>query len=187
MAEPPLAAGCTTNWRREADERLRRLHSLLFGADAALEHGDATVAQALALRLLGFLDSQALAAGAGPEDAAFVAPIRTAASARLAAASRARASDSDRYGTPPSSPCNAPPPYFASELVERDGNYADCPDLKYYTSVAETLLQIFLDLVYVVWFSLIFGICVLDVFYSHPYEMWMHSSTGVAVMFLHYI
>ncbi|ONM32375.1 P-loop containing nucleoside triphosphate hydrolase superfamily protein [Zea mays] len=96
MAEPPLAAGCTTNWRREADERLRRLHSLLFGADAALEHGDATVAQALALRLLGFLDSQALAAGAGPEDAAFVAPIRTAASARLAAASRARASDSDR-------------------------------------------------------------------------------------------
>ncbi|XP_066355697.1 ATPase family AAA domain-containing protein FIGL1 isoform X2 [Miscanthus floridulus] len=96
MAEPPRAAGCPTNWRNETNERLRRLHSLLFGADAALEHGDAMVAQALALRLLGFLDSQALAAGAGPEDAAFVAPIRAAASARLAAASRARVSDSDR-------------------------------------------------------------------------------------------
>ncbi|KAG0520785.1 hypothetical protein BDA96_08G104200 [Sorghum bicolor] len=96
MVEPPRVAGCSTNWREEADERLRRLHSLLFGADAALEHGDVMLAQALALRLLGFLDCQALAAGAGPEDAAFVAPIRAAASARLAAASRARVPDSDR-------------------------------------------------------------------------------------------
>ncbi|XP_062203363.1 ATPase family AAA domain-containing protein FIGL1 isoform X2 [Phragmites australis] len=104
MAEQPRAAdaaaaggcsGCPTNWRKEADERLRRLHSLLFGADAALERGDAAAAQALALRLLGFLDSQTLAADAGP-DAAFVAPIRAAASTRLAAASRARAPDSDR-------------------------------------------------------------------------------------------
>jgi hypothetical protein len=128
MVEPPRVAGCSTNWREEADERLRRLHSLLFGADAALEHGDVMLAQALALRLLGFLDCQALAAGAGPEDAAFVAPIRAAASARLAAASRARVPDSDRYGTLPPSPCNPPPHYFASELVERDGNYADCLD-----------------------------------------------------------
>ncbi|CAL4906937.1 unnamed protein product [Urochloa decumbens] len=103
MAEPPRAAAdapaagvCLENWRKEADERLRRLHSLLFGADAALERGDAATAQALALRLLGFLDSQVLAPGAGPEDAAFLAPIRAAASARLAAASRARAPDSDR-------------------------------------------------------------------------------------------
>ncbi|TVU50426.1 hypothetical protein EJB05_01797 [Eragrostis curvula] len=102
MAEPSPAAaaaasssGSPTNWRKEADERLRRLHSLLFGADAALESGDAAAAQALTLRLLGFLDSQTLAADAGP-DAAFVAPIRAAASARLAAASRARAPDSDR-------------------------------------------------------------------------------------------
>ncbi|XP_039839270.1 ATPase family AAA domain-containing protein FIGL1-like isoform X2 [Panicum virgatum] len=100
MAEPPRAAADAdappTNWRKEAGERLRRLHSLLFGADAALERGDAAAAQALALRLLGFLDSQAPAAGAASEEAAFVAPIRAAASARLAAASRARAPDSDR-------------------------------------------------------------------------------------------
>ncbi|RLM98967.1 fidgetin-like protein 1 [Panicum miliaceum] len=102
MAEPPRPAAAPAggvrpeNWRKEAGERLRRLHSLLFGADAALERGDPAAAQALTLRLLGFLDSEALAAGAGPEDAAFVAPIRAAASARLAAASRARAPDSDR-------------------------------------------------------------------------------------------
>ncbi|KAL6851866.1 hypothetical protein ACP4OV_020051 [Aristida adscensionis] len=100
MAEPPRAAAAAAgegpgNWRKEAEERMRRLHSLLFGADAALEHGDAPAAQALALRLLGFLDSQVPAADAGP-DAAFVAPIRAEASPRLAAASRACASDSDR-------------------------------------------------------------------------------------------
>ncbi|WVZ89748.1 hypothetical protein U9M48_036113 [Paspalum notatum var. saurae] len=102
MAEAPPTAdaasggGCPTNWRKEADERLRRLHSILFGADAALEREDAAAAQALALRLLGFLDSRILAAGVGPEDAAFVAPIRAAASARLTAASRSGAPDSDR-------------------------------------------------------------------------------------------
>lgn len=71
------------------------MHSLLFGADAALERGDAAAAQVLVLRLLGFLDSQTLSAYTGPE-AAFVAPIRAAATSRLAAASRAGASDSDR-------------------------------------------------------------------------------------------
>lgn len=71
------------------------MHSLLFGADAALERGDAAAAQVLVLRLLGFLDSQTLSAYTGPE-AAFVAPIRAAASSRLAAASRAGASVSDR-------------------------------------------------------------------------------------------
>jgi hypothetical protein len=98
-ADAPAGGACPTNWRKEAEERLRRLHSLLFGADAALERGDAAAAQALALRLLGFLDSQALAGGGGPDNAVFVAPIRAAASARLAAASRARDPDSDRYGT----------------------------------------------------------------------------------------
>ncbi|XP_048529286.1 ATPase family AAA domain-containing protein FIGL1 isoform X1 [Triticum urartu] len=84
-----------TNWRKEVDGLLRRMHSLLFGADAALERGDAAAAQVLVLRLLGFLDSQTLSAYTGPE-AAFVAPIRAAASSRLAAASRVGASDSDR-------------------------------------------------------------------------------------------
>jgi hypothetical protein len=89
-----------TNWRKEVDERLRRLHSLLFGADAALERGNSAAAQALALRLLGFLDSQTFSTDAGPE-AAFVAPIRAAASSRLAAASRVRVAESDRYTTYP--------------------------------------------------------------------------------------
>ena len=131
MAEPPRAAADAdapaggarlTNWRKEAGERLRlrRLHSLLFGADAALERGGAAVAQALALRLLGFLDSQALAAAAAPEEAAFVAPIRAAASARLAAASRARAPDSDRYGTP-TTPRNPAPPEFVFPIDGCEG------------------------------------------------------------------
>uniref|UniRef100_A0ACD5XZ49 Uncharacterized protein n=1 Tax=Avena sativa TaxID=4498 RepID=A0ACD5XZ49_AVESA len=89
------SAASPTNWRKEVDERLRRLHSLLFGAEAALERGDAAAAQALALRLLGFLDCQTLSTDAGPE-AAFFAPIRAAASSLLAAASRARAPESDR-------------------------------------------------------------------------------------------
>uniref|UniRef100_A0A453K3M7 FIGL1 N-terminal domain-containing protein n=1 Tax=Aegilops tauschii subsp. strangulata TaxID=200361 RepID=A0A453K3M7_AEGTS len=100
MEEQPHAADSSssasqTNWRKEVDELLRRMHSLLFGADAALERGDAAAAQVLVLRLLGFLDSQTLSAYTGPE-AAFVAPIRAAASSRLAAASRAGASVSDR-------------------------------------------------------------------------------------------
>ncbi|KAF7064200.1 hypothetical protein CFC21_070594 [Triticum aestivum] len=100
MEEQPHAADSSsaasqTNWRKEVDELLQRMHSLLFGADAALERGDAAAAQVLVLRLLGFLDSQTLSAYTGPE-AAFVAPIRAAASSRLAAASRAGASDSDR-------------------------------------------------------------------------------------------
>jgi hypothetical protein len=41
------------DWRKEV-ERLRRLHSILFAADTALEHGDAAAALALVLRLLGF-------------------------------------------------------------------------------------------------------------------------------------
>ncbi|KAL5996490.1 hypothetical protein ACLOJK_026570 [Asimina triloba] len=46
--------GC---WRKEVDEKLKRLHFLLFGADAALERSDFTSAQILSLRLLGFVDS----------------------------------------------------------------------------------------------------------------------------------
>ncbi|KAL6003375.1 Fidgetin-like protein 1 [Asimina triloba] len=45
--------GC---WRKEVDEKLKRLHSLLFGADVALESSDFASAQILSLRLLGFLN-----------------------------------------------------------------------------------------------------------------------------------
>uniref|UniRef100_A0A0E0MM13 AAA+ ATPase domain-containing protein n=1 Tax=Oryza punctata TaxID=4537 RepID=A0A0E0MM13_ORYPU len=90
-------SGEPTNWRKEADERLRRLHSLQFGADVALEGKDPAGAQVLALRLLGFLDSQALSGdgGAAGHEASFVAPIRAAASSSVAAAIRARAGKSD--------------------------------------------------------------------------------------------
>uniref|UniRef100_A0A0E0J9V5 AAA+ ATPase domain-containing protein n=1 Tax=Oryza nivara TaxID=4536 RepID=A0A0E0J9V5_ORYNI len=90
-------SGEPTNWRKEADDRLRRLHSLQFGADVALEGKDPAGAQVLALRLLGFLDSQALPGdgGAAGHEASFVAPIRAAASSSVAAAIRARAGRSD--------------------------------------------------------------------------------------------
>uniref|UniRef100_A0A0D9XZ03 AAA+ ATPase domain-containing protein n=1 Tax=Leersia perrieri TaxID=77586 RepID=A0A0D9XZ03_9ORYZ len=95
-------SGEATNWRKEAEERLRRLHSLQFGADVALAEGkgrDPSAAQVLALRLLGFLDSQSQALcvprGGTGHEASFVAPIRAAASSTLAAAIRARADKSD--------------------------------------------------------------------------------------------
>ncbi|KAH7683150.1 Microtubule-severing ATPase protein [Dioscorea alata] len=80
------------SWRGDADERLKRLHSLLFGAELALERGDPAMAQILALRLLGFLDSKTLSS----IDAAYIAPIRAYASSKLVSASRALASDADR-------------------------------------------------------------------------------------------
>ncbi|RWW23324.1 hypothetical protein GW17_00012431 [Ensete ventricosum] len=86
------SASATNNWRKEVDVKLKRLHSLLFGADLALERGDHAAAGTLALRLIGFLDSQTR----DPIDASFVSPIRAEASSKLAAASRALAVDSDR-------------------------------------------------------------------------------------------
>ncbi|KAM0935885.1 putative microtubule-severing ATPase [Dioscorea sansibarensis] len=80
------------SWRGDADERLKRLHSLLFGAELALERGDPATAQILALRLLGFLDSNTHSS----VDAVYIAPIRADASAKLVSASRAQASDADR-------------------------------------------------------------------------------------------
>lgn len=80
------------SWRGDADERLKRLHSLLFGAELALERGDPAMAQILSLRLIGFLDSKTLSS----IDAAYIAPIRADASSKLVSASRALASDADR-------------------------------------------------------------------------------------------
>lgn len=104
-------SGEPTNWRKEADDRLRRLHSLQFGADVALKGKDPAGAQVLALRLLGFLDSQALPGdgGAAGHEASFVAPIRAAASSSVAAAIRARAGRSDRYKTLPPPPPQTQP------------------------------------------------------------------------------
>lgn len=81
-------------WRNEVDQNLKRLQSLLFGADAALEKGDFGSAQALSLALVGFLDSQSRCS----VDEAFIRPIRREAVSRLVSARRASIPDSDRYG-----------------------------------------------------------------------------------------
>ncbi|KAL3526181.1 hypothetical protein ACH5RR_014553 [Cinchona calisaya] len=69
-------------WRKEVDKNLKRLHSLLFGADLALEKGDYAGAQVLALGLLGFLDSRCHS----DVDEAFIRPIRREALSKLDAA-----------------------------------------------------------------------------------------------------
>lgn len=45
-------------WRKEVDENLKRLHSLLFGAELALKNRDFSSAYILSLRLIGFLESR---------------------------------------------------------------------------------------------------------------------------------
>lgn len=69
------------NWRREVDENLNRLRSLLFAADLALQRDHNAASRTLALRLIGRTHI----------DAALVASILTEA------ASRAHAFDSDRF------------------------------------------------------------------------------------------
>ncbi|XP_078440934.1 P-loop containing nucleoside triphosphate hydrolases superfamily protein [Wolffia australiana] len=81
-----------TNWRKEADESLRRLHSLLFATDDALERNDYASAQILGVSLLGFLDSRSET----EIDATFVSPIRAGVCAKIDVASRALAEESDR-------------------------------------------------------------------------------------------
>ena len=81
-------------WRTEVDHNLKRLQSLLFGADVALEKGDFGSAQALSLSLIGFLDSHSRSS----VDEAFIRPIRREAVSRLGSARKASIPDSDRYG-----------------------------------------------------------------------------------------
>ncbi|KAA8530104.1 hypothetical protein F0562_004813 [Nyssa sinensis] len=71
-------------WRKEIDTNLKRLHSLLFGADIALQKRDFNSAQILALRLIGFLDSHSHT----DIDEAFIRPIRREALSKLDAARR---------------------------------------------------------------------------------------------------
>lgn len=80
-----------TNWRAEVGANIRRLHSLLFGAEAAVERGDHSTAQLLGIRLLGFLDSRTVT----PLDAVYITPIRAEVQSIVATASRALASNSD--------------------------------------------------------------------------------------------
>ncbi|KAK6135111.1 hypothetical protein DH2020_031174 [Rehmannia glutinosa] len=79
-------------WRKEVDQNLKRLQSLLFGADAALEKGDFSSAQVLSLGLIGFLDSHSHSS----VDEAFIRPIRREAVSKLSLARRSLIPDSDR-------------------------------------------------------------------------------------------
>ncbi|KAL1210119.1 ATPase family AAA domain-containing protein FIGL1 [Cardamine amara subsp. amara] len=82
----------TLCWRKEVDENLKRLQSLLFGADQFLEKSDFSSAQILGLRLLGFLDSRS----ATNADRAFIGPIRREVASKVDLALEGLVSDSDR-------------------------------------------------------------------------------------------
>lgn len=94
QSKPKVDGESVVCWRKEVDQNLKRLQSLLFGADAAQEKGDFGSAQALSLALIGFLDSHSRCA----VDEAFIRPIRREAVSRLGSARRASIPDSDRYG-----------------------------------------------------------------------------------------
>ncbi|KAI3885269.1 hypothetical protein MKW98_002661 [Papaver atlanticum] len=74
------------------DSNLKRLQSLLFGVDRALERQDFSAAQILGLRLLGFLDSQSK----NDVDDAFIHPIRQEVRSKVNIANRSLADESDR-------------------------------------------------------------------------------------------
>lgn len=96
LTAPAMEISGGANWRSDGGDRLRRLHSLLFGTEVALERGEASTARTLSLRLLGFLDSQTCDGSENLTDSAFVKPIRTEVASKLAMANRLLAPDSDR-------------------------------------------------------------------------------------------
>ncbi|KAL5717616.1 Fidgetin-like protein 1 [Ranunculus cassubicifolius] len=79
-------------WRKQVDQNLKRLHSLLFGIDIALEKHDFSSAQILSLRLLGFLDSRTN----DESDDVFINPIRRDVASKLDFARKSLANESDR-------------------------------------------------------------------------------------------
>ncbi|XP_015893823.4 ATPase family AAA domain-containing protein FIGL1 isoform X1 [Ziziphus jujuba] len=78
-------------WRKQVDDNLKRLQSLLFGAELALENRDFSSAQLLGLRLIGFLDSHSHS----DLDHAFIRPIRRQALSMLDSARRSLSPASD--------------------------------------------------------------------------------------------
>ncbi|KAI5081774.1 hypothetical protein GOP47_0001517 [Adiantum capillus-veneris] len=82
----------TRTWKQVVDEKLQRLHSLQFGADLALDKGDAETALALGLCLLGFLESECHT----PDDRTVIAPIIEDTKQRIDAARDIAAPSLDR-------------------------------------------------------------------------------------------
>lgn len=80
-------------WRKEVDQNLKRLQSLLFGAELCLEKREFPEAQLLLLRLLGFLVSYSHS----EVDRTFTRPIRDDVVSKLDLARRALVQESDRY------------------------------------------------------------------------------------------
>lgn len=80
-------------WRKQVDDNLKRLHSLQFGVDLALERRDFSAAHVIGLRLLGFLDSHSLT----DVDEALTRPIRREAVSKLDTARQSLIPESDRY------------------------------------------------------------------------------------------
>ncbi|CAL5384212.1 unnamed protein product [Camellia sinensis] len=71
-------------WRKEVDTNMKRLYSLLFGADLALQKQDFTSTQVLTLRLVSFLDSQSHT----DVNEAFIRPVRRDALSKINTARR---------------------------------------------------------------------------------------------------
>lgn len=84
------------SWRKEVEEKVKRVQSLLFGAERALETHDSSSAYLLSLRLLGFLDSHSHEEEKEEEEA-FLQPIRREALSLLHSARRSLSSLSDRF------------------------------------------------------------------------------------------
>lgn len=84
-------------WRKQVDQNLKRLHSLLFGSDLALHEGDFSSAQVLGLSLIGFLDSHSHS----DVDEAFIRPIRSQVYSKIHQARRSLIPDSDRSVSSP--------------------------------------------------------------------------------------
>ncbi|KAF5956221.1 hypothetical protein HYC85_003446 [Camellia sinensis] len=71
-------------WRKEVNKNIKRLYSLLFGADHALQKRDFTSTQVLTLRLVSFLDSQSHT----DVNEAFIRPVRRDALSKINTARR---------------------------------------------------------------------------------------------------
>eukprot|EP01018_Ginkgo_biloba_P013744 Gb_27653 [translate_table: standard] len=81
--------GC---WRQVVDLKLKRLHSLMFGTELALERGDGETALGLGLRLTGFLESECQSSS----DEVYINPIQREVQGKIDAARQMVAASGDR-------------------------------------------------------------------------------------------